>query len=216
MICEDLGVLGYAEALDIQRARHAEVLAGRAPDTVFLLEHTPVITVGRHGGAENLLMPEAELTRRGVTLARAERGGNATCHFPGQLVAYFVWKLDHRPGGVRRFFHDMEASAIRAAAAFDVAASRRDGYPGVWTVPNGETDARKLCSVGAAVKHWVSYHGLALNVGPDLSLFDCITPCGIQGVRMTSLSREAGREISIQEAKDALVHALRSLDAPHA
>lgn len=209
MIFEDLGVIPYAEALEIQRTRHAEVLAGHAEDTVFLLEHPPVITVGRHGGAENLLLSEGELARRGVTLAKAERGGKATCHFPGQLVVYLIWKLDGRPGGVRRFFHDMEEAAIRAASAFGVAATRREGYPGVWTGP-AEHDC-KLCSVGAAVKHWVSYHGLALNVGTDLSPFDWITPCGIQGVRMTSLSREAGREISIQEAKDAIAQALQSI-----
>ena len=190
----DLGRISYAEAEALQLERVDEVRYG-AEDTLYLLEHDPVITLGRHGGAENLLLGEDFLVERGVALHRSARGGLATCHFPGQLVAYFVLKLDQRPGGVRKFFDDMQQAAIATAQEFGVTAHARQGYPGAWV------EKRKLCSVGAAVRRWVSYHGLALNVGPDLSLFDLITPCGIQGVRMTSLSLEAGREITVEDAK---------------
>ena len=190
----DLGRISYAEAEALQLARLAEVRDG-AEDTIYLLEHDPVITLGRHGGAENLLLAEDRLAGMGVSLHRSARGGLATCHFPGQLVVYFVLRLDRRPGGVRGFFNDMQQAAVATAQEFGVDAQVRPEFPGAWV---GE---RKLCSVGAAVKRWVSYHGLALNVGPDLSLFDLITPCGIQGVRMTSLSRELGREVAVQDAK---------------
>lgn len=190
----DLGRISYAEAEALQLERVAEVRGG-AEDTLYLLEHDPVVTIGRHGGAENLLLGERLLADRGVALHRSARGGLATCHFPGQLVVYFVLRLDRRPGGVRGFFQDMQEAAVATAKKFGVQARVRPDFPGAWV------EDRKLCSVGAAVRRWVSYHGLALNVGPDLSLFDLITPCGIQGVRMTSLSCEAGRDIPVEDAK---------------
>ncbi|MGE4290900.1 MAG: lipoyl(octanoyl) transferase LipB [Desulfovibrio sp.] len=191
----DLGTISYKEALELQLRTHAQVLNGGEP-TLFLLEHPPVITLGRQGGLANLHVSEAFLRERNIELVQTTRGGNITCHFPGQLVGYPILPVEKRPGGLKQFFHDLEESVIRTAARFSVAAKRRHGHPGVWTSQG------KLCSIGIAVRKWVSYHGLALNVGSDTTLFELITPCGILGARPTSLEAESGRALSMQEVKD--------------
>lgn len=197
MRVEDLGVIAHHEAEAVQLEALSRVQQG-GEEVLYLLEHPKVITLGRQGGAENLLVDRARLEREGVALAQTLRGGNITCHFPGQLVAYPICRVEKRPGGIRSFFADMEEVVIRTAAAFGVSARRREGFPGVWT------DAGKLCSMGIGVKRFVTWHGLALNVGRDLSLFDSITLCGIGGARATSLSLEAGRDIPMKEVKDVL------------
>ena len=112
------------------------------------------------------------------------------------MVGYPIWRVEKRPGGMRGFFHDMEQAVIDTCACFGIACIRRPGHPGVWV-----DEVRKICSMGIGVRKWVTYHGLALNVGPDVGLFDLITLCGIRGARPTSMSAEAGREISVQEVK---------------
>ncbi len=186
----------------------ASVMSG-GEETLFLVEHPKVITLGRQGGAENLHVGREYLEAQGIELVQTRRGGNITCHFPGQLVAYPVFRVEKRPGGIRRFFADMEETVIRTAAAFGVTAVRRPGYPGVW-MPDG---GRKLCSMGIGVKHFVTYHGLALNVARDVSLFDLITLCGIGGAHATSLSLETGRTVTVKEVKDVLVREFRALFA---
>ena len=167
----DLGVMPYSEALTVQLECHERVRQGEE-DTLFLVEHPPVITFGRHGGEENLLLDRAELEARGVEIVKTDRGGNITCHFPGQLVAYPVFRVGKRTNGLHGFVRTLEEIVIRTAAAFGVEAARWEGRPGVW-IGN-----RKLCSLGMCVRHWVSFHGFALNVGNDLSLFSAITLCG--------------------------------------
>lgn len=204
----DLGLISYHEAEAVQLAALAEVQQG-AEEVLYLLEHPKVITLGRQGGGENLHVSEAHLRAQGIELAQTLRGGNITCHFPGQLVAYPIFRVEKRPGGIRQFFADMEEAVIRTCAAFGVHAARREGFPGVWT-GDGCGDAenagltRKLCSMGIGVKRFVTYHGLALNVGPDVSLFHLITLCGIGDAQATSMSAEAGRPIDIKEVKDVL------------
>ncbi len=193
----DLGLVGYKEAETLQLERLQSVMDGQTDNTLFLLEHPKVITYGRQGGGENLHVGKEFLARQGITLAQTTRGGNITCHFPGQLVGYPIWKVEKRPGGIRAFFHDMESTVINTCARFGVQTARRKGYPGVWVDEN-----RKICSMGIGVRKWVTYHGLALNVGPDVSLFNLITLCGIQGASPTSLSMEADREISVRDVKD--------------
>jgi lipoyl(octanoyl) transferase len=171
------------------------------------VEHPRVVTLGRQGGQENLHVSAAFLESQGIRLTRTRRGGNITCHFPGQLVAYPIFRVDRRRGGIRQFFADMEEAVMRTCAHFGVAATRRPGFPGVWT------GHKKLCSMGIGVKRGVTYHGLALNVGPDVSLFELITLCGIDGATPTSLAREAGRKIEMKEVKDVLTREFRALFA---
>ncbi len=192
----DLGLVPYEQAVTLQEEAVADVYAGGA-GRVFLLEHPPTITFGRNGGQENLPFPEAFFTAQGVTLAHTGRGGNITCHFPGQLVVYPIVKVDKRPGGLKHFFADLEEAVIRTQAVFGITAERSEGRPGVW-IGN-----RKICSIGIAVKHWITSHGLALNVGADLSLFNQVTPCGLPGVTATSMALELNRPVPMPEVKAA-------------
>ena len=207
----DLGLLPYKQAEALQLATLAEVQEG-GEDTLYLVEHPKVITLGRQGGQENLHISADQLTNQGIELAQTARGGNITCHFPGQLVAYPIFRVDKRKGGIRKFFADMEETVIRTAAHFGVAVTRREGYPGVWTREPTETleHTRKLCSMGIGVRRGITYHGLALNVGPDVSLFQLITLCGIAGAAPTSLSLEAGRTITLKDVKDVLTKQFRA------
>ncbi len=210
MRVHDLGLISYSEALALQEQALAEVLEG-GEERLFILEHSPVVTFGRHGGEAFLRMGPDELRARGIEVVKTTRGGNVTCHFPGQAVLYPVMRLSGRPGGLKGFFHILEQAAIDVLAGVGVPAGRSPGKPGVWTGP------RKVASVGVGVRRWVSYHGLALNVGPDLSLFSMITACGLPGVEMTSASRELERlgldpaAADMGRIKDALVKAFLSL-----
>ena len=154
-----------------------------------------VITFGRNGGEENLPFDRGFFAARGVDIVASTRGGNITCHFPGQLVVYPIMKVDKRPGGLKRFFVDLEEAVIRTLAAFGITAERSDGRPGVW-IGN-----LKISSIGIAVKHWITSHGLALNVGADLSLFNQVTPCGLPGVTATSMALELNRPVGMVDVK---------------
>ena len=192
----DLGLVDYASAQELQQTAAFEA-AGGGPETLFLLEHPPTITFGRNGGVEHLPFSPAFFAERGISLVQADRGGSITCHFPGQMVAYPVMRLDRRPGGLRRFFHDLEESVIRTLARFNLSAGREDGCLGVWT------QGRKICSTGIAVKRWISTHGLSLNLSADLALFDLVSPCGLAGVQATSVHREHGNaDITMPLLKD--------------
>ena len=203
----DLELIRHAEAEAIQMNRLAEVTEG-AEDTLYLLEHPKTITLGRNGGRENLLVGENALTAQGVELVQTRRGGNITCHFPGQLVAYPVFRLAGRPGGLRRFFFDLEEVVIRTLEHFGLAAGRAEGRPGVWIGP------RKIASIGIGMRRWTSYHGVSLNVGRDLSLFRLITLCGLPDAEPTSLHRELSDEsISMQEIKHVCAREFRAVFA---
>jgi len=209
----DLGLIPYAEAEALQVRTVEEVLAG-GEETLFLLEHPPVVTLGRQGGLENLHASPEFLASQGVEVHHISRGGNITCHFPGQLVAYPIFRIERRPGGVRQFFFDVEEAVIRTLDRFGVAAGRWEGRPGVW-VGSG-----KICSIGVAVRRWVTYHGLALNVGRDLSLFDRITLCGLPDARATSLLLELDQQQggaaapAMDDVKHALSQSFQAVFAP--
>ncbi|ACS80857.1 lipoyl(octanoyl) transferase LipB [Maridesulfovibrio salexigens] len=192
----DLGLIPHGEAERIQLERLKQVMEGTAEDALYLLEHPPVVTLGRQGGLENLLISEEALKAMGAEVVQTARGGNITCHYPGQMVVYPVMRIEKRRGGIKKFFFDMEETAIRTAARFGVQAARSEGRPGVWVGPG------KLCSIGIGVKKWITYHGLSFNVSSDMKLFDAITLCGLHGAHPTSLSREAGKEISTEEVKN--------------
>lgn len=203
----DLGLVSHARAEAIQLERLALVSEG-AEDTLYLLEHPPTITLGRGGGRENLLVGDEVLAAGGVELVQTRRGGNITCHFPGQLVIYPVFRIAPRPGGLRRFFFDLEEAVIRTLDHFGLAAGRAEGRPGVWI------GSRKIASIGIGMRRWTSYHGVSLNVGRDLSLFRLITLCGLPDAEPTSLHRELHDEsISMQEVKHVCVREFGSVFA---
>ena len=201
----DLGRIRYADAETIQLERLEAVVSG-AEQTLYLLEHEPVITFGRNGGRENLHVSDEFLADQGIDLVHSTRGGNITCHFPGQLVAYPIFRIAKRPGGMRTLFHDLEEVVIRTACDFGVQAKRQQGRPGVWV------ENRKLCSIGIGMRKWTSYHGLALNVQPDIELFRMITLCGLGDAEPSSLAQELGRqELPMQEVKDVLSRHFRNV-----
>ncbi len=181
----DLGRVPYGEALELQRTLAEERIAGRIPDTLLLLEHPPVITLGRGTRRTSLPMDPEALKRRGVEVFEIERGGDVTYHGPGQLVGYPIIDLQqHRPD-LHWYLRRLEDVIIGALAGFGIPAERRDKYTGVWT------RGRKIASIGIHVRQWVTWHGFALNVTTDLSPFSLIVPCGIPDVVMTSLEKEA-------------------------
>ncbi|MFN2432020.1 MAG: lipoyl(octanoyl) transferase LipB [Gemmatimonadota bacterium] len=193
--------LGYDEAFALQCRLVEDVRAGRAPDTLVLLSHPPVVTVGRGSAEGHVLLSEAELLRRGIALRDTDRGGDVTFHGPGQIVGYVVFDLRRHGQDLHRFLRRIEDAVLRALAALGVEGGRVPGLTGVWV---GE---RKVCAIGIKVSRWVSLHGFALNVSTDLSFFDVIVPCGIAGRGVTSLAELLGRAPDRREVEDALVAA---------
>ena len=179
----DLGRIPYGEALEFQRRAVASRAAGACGDAIWFAEHEPVLTVGRAGRAESLRASEAMLRARGVAIVPVERGGDITYHGPGQIVAYPILALADLPSGrdLHRYLRDLEEVLIQALAAHGVRAGRRPPYTGVWV---GEL---KVAAIGVAVRRWITFHGLALNVDPDLTHFDWIHPCGIRHLGVTSM-----------------------------
>ncbi len=183
----DLGVLAYGPALERQRALAEDRIAGRlADDLLLLVEHPPVVTLGRGARDSSLPIAPELLRRRGIEVFEIERGGDVTYHGPGQLVGYPIFDLAgsrHRRD-LHWFLRQIEEALILALSGFGIAAERNLGYTGVWT------SGRKIASIGIHVRQWVTWHGFALNVTTDLSPFSLIVPCGIPDVVMTSVARE--------------------------
>jgi len=183
----DWGTREYAESLRAMRSLVRDRREGAVEDTLILVEHPPVVTIGIEGD-------DGSAALSGLPIVNVERGGRATYHGPGQLVGYPIVNLDVRGRDVRRFVHDVEEMVVSAVAPFGVAAGHVSGRRGVWV-----EGSRKIASIGIAVDHWVTFHGFALNVNPDLAAFERIHPCGFEGTVMTSLSRETGRPVSVRE-----------------
>jgi lipoate-protein ligase B len=180
-----LGRHPYGEVLDLQRALCRGRADGECPnDMLLLVEHPPVFTLGRSARAASLPVPAALLVERGAEVHEVERGGDVTFHGPGQLVGYPIVDLRRHREDLHWYLRELEAVLIESLAEFGVVGERSAGRTGVWT------GGRKIASIGVHVKRWVTLHGFALNVSTDLSWFDLIVPCGIPGVRMTSISAE--------------------------
>jgi len=175
--------LPYREAYLWQKELHARRVAGRIPDCLMLVEHDPVITLGTRTREEHLLTTPEELRGRGIQLVETDRGGSVTYHGQGQLVAYPIFYLWPEERDLHLFLRQLEEAVIRTLAGFGVQAFRREGKTGVFTAKG------KICSIGVMFRRWVSYHGLALNVNPDLSHFRLIVPCGLWDVSVTSLAQ---------------------------
>jgi lipoyl(octanoyl) transferase len=182
-----LGRMPYGAALELQRdLARKRIAKDIARDLLLLVEHPPVITLGRGSRAAHLSTPRAFLEARGIEVFEIERGGDVTFHGPGQLVGYPIVDLsEHRPD-LHWFLRQLEQALMAAVEPMGIAGERRPGYTGVWT------GGRKLASIGVHVRQWVTWHGFALNVTTDLSYFDLIVPCGIPDVVMTSVQRELG------------------------
>ncbi len=188
--CDWLGEVSYREGL-VRQDEALEAVRAGAEDRLLLLEHPPVITLGRAGRREHLLEAPAELASRGIEVVEVPRGGDVTYHGRGQLVGYLIANLRRqRSPDVHRFVRDMEAALIDAVGAFGVFGRRVEGRTGVFVEPPEGAPMRKLASIGIGVRHWVTHHGFALNVDIDLHEFDVIVPCGLHDVEMTSLERE--------------------------
>jgi lipoyl(octanoyl) transferase len=202
-----LGPRPYLEVLDLQRELCRARIAGETTEDVLLLvEHEPVVTLGRGTRAASLPLPPAELERRGLSVVEVERGGDVTYHGPGQLVGYPILDLrEHRPD-LHWYLRTLEDALITALGTLDIEASRNPGLTGVWTA------GRKIASIGIHVKQWVTLHGFALNVTTDLAGFDLVVPCGIQNVVMTSVAEELLRtdDSLSRQTREAVVDGMRA------
>ena len=180
-----LGTMSYAEALELQRSLARERISGAiSEDMLLLVEHPPVVTLGRSSKQKNLVSSPQFLASKGVELFEVERGGDVTFHGPGQLVGYPIIDLKRHRQDLHWYLRQVEEGLIRVLGRYGIAGQRSTGYTGVWTA------GRKIASIGVHARDWVTWHGFALNVVTDLSYFDLIVPCGIQDVVMTSIARE--------------------------
>ena len=205
LVVEWLGRRPYGEILEMQRALAAERIAGARPDTLLLVEHDPVVTLGRSTKREHLLLSEKALAARGVELFDIERGGDVTFHGPGQLVGYPIFDLQQHRQDLHWYLRQVEQSLIDALATYGITAGRVEKYTGVWV------EDRKIASIGVHARSWVTWHGFALNVSTDLSYFDMMVPCGIPQVTMTSVAKELGRAVSLEEVVDRVVGAFTTV-----
>ena len=194
----DLGLRPYREVWEIQHRLHEAVRAGEEPETWIFVEHTPTITLGRNAKRENVLLPPELLAARGIDVVEIERGGDVTYHGPGQLVVYPIRKLE-RFREVVPLVRSLEAAVIATCADFGIVAERWSEHAGVWVGRN------QICAIGLAVQKMVSLHGIALNVSTALDYDRLINPCGLLDRGITSLSHELGRELSLAEAREALL-----------
>ena len=195
------GMLDFQAAYGLQRRLHGLVAGGELPDTLLLLEHPHIYTLGRRGRRADILVDDDALRRLGVEMYVTDRGGETTYHGPGQLVGYPIVDLRRWGGGVRRYVETLERALIGALAEYGIAA-HSDGKPtGVWVA-----DA-KIAAIGVRVSRHVTMHGFALNVCPDLSFFDHIVPCGMADGRVTSMAQEIGREVAVADAAQAMTQA---------
>jgi len=206
LVCLRAGIVSYTEGLSLQQQARSIVTEGQYDGVLLLLEHRPVITVGRGGGRENLVASIEELRAVGVEVVESDRGGNITCHNPGQLVGYPILNLSRWQEDVHWYVEQIEEILIQTLADVGVLAGRKARYTGVW-VGNS-----KIAAVGVSVRHWITGHGFALNVQNDLSLFQMIVPCGIGEFGVTSLL-EQGVTLGVQEVADSVQQKVSKLFA---
>jgi len=193
-----LGRIDYAEATDLQ-VEWARRLREGGEERLLLLEHQAVITLGRNARPDDVLLDEAALRARGVSVSPTDRGGQVTYHGPGQLVGYPILNLSPDRRDVARYLRDLEEVLIRGLARLGVGASRVAGLTGVWV------DGEKIASIGVHLSRWITTHGFALNVSTDLAHFSLIVPCGLHTCRMTSIERVIGRRVPLEEVASVLV-----------
>lgn len=217
----DLGHSPYKEALTIQEKLFNHIISLKRKNRTngkhqltnnYLLwvEHAPVFTLGKSGKSEHLLLDKKGLKEKGIEYFVSNRGGDITYHGPGQIVGYPIFDLDNFFTDIHKYLRFLEQAVINTLSDYDIKASISNGETGVWL--DAETPfARKICALGVRASRWVTMHGFALNVTTDLSYFDHIIPCGIQGKGVTSMAKELGKKISMKEVQDKLKHHLALL-----
>jgi lipoyl(octanoyl) transferase len=199
-----LGRVPYLETWDLQRSVAASVAAGELPDTVLLLEHPPVVTLGRRAEPGELHIPEGAE----VEIVETDRGGKSTYHGPGQLVCYPIFDLTRHGQDVKRYCRDLEEALIQTMAPLGVEATRIEGLTGIWL----EAPPRKIASIGIHISKWVTTHGYALNVDLDPAPFtEWITACGLEDAAFTTIARELGRPVAVDEVRPHAVAALEEV-----
>jgi len=210
----ELGKMPYQQALELQEKLFHETIAikrenrarsTQCPTKNYLLwvEHNPVITLGKSGKQEHLLLDEQQLKKKEIDFYPTSRGGDITFHGPGQIVGYPILDLDNFFTDIHKYLRFLEQAVINTLAEYGLEGTRSEGETGVW-LDVGTPFARKICAMGVKASRWVTMHGFAFNINTDLSYFDHIIPCGIQGKGVTSLAKELGKEISFKEVKEKL------------
>ncbi len=214
VLFKDLGELGYQEAWDYQAVLFDKSVAQKLetrnnpeanpPENYFLyVEHPHVYTLGKSGSLDNLLLDEKGLKEKGATFHKINRGGDITYHGPGQVVGYPILDLDQFAPDIHLYLRNIEEAVVRLCADYGIDGQRFEKYTGVWIEP-GTPQERKICAIGVKTSRWVCMHGFALNVNPDLGYFGNIVPCGITDKDVTSMQRELGRELDMNEVKEKL------------
>ena len=202
LLTAQLGLVPYTIALELQRDLARRRIAGEIDDDILLLlEHPPVVTLGRTAKEAHIVSSPERLRARGVEVHEVERGGDVTFHGPGQLVGYPIFDLKHHRQDLHWYLRQVEEALIVALRELGIDAERHPGYTGVWT------KGRKIASIGVHARDWVTWHGFALNVTTDLSYFDLIVPCGIPLVQMTSVAREIGRGVPMDQLGSVVIRA---------
>jgi lipoate-protein ligase B len=194
-----LGLVEYGEAYRLQKKLHRQRLKGDIPDTLLLLEHPPTVTIGRSGSLENILVSREQLIQEGISLFFIGRGGDVTYHGPGQLVGYPIMDLSRRGKDIHRYVHALEEVLLRTLKDFSISATRDEGHAGVWV------GKEEVAAIGLSIRRWVTMHGFALNVNPNLTHFSFINPCGFSDRKATSMSQILGREVDMEEVAKRLV-----------
>ena len=200
----NLGLVPYLEAWDLQRSLAAAVSQGAIPDTILLLEHPPVVTLGRRTEEGELHVPDGA----DVEIVETDRGGKSTYHGPGQLVCYPILDLTRHGTDVKRYCRDLEEALIRTMEPLGIDATRIDGLTGIWL----ENPPRKIASIGVHISKWITTHGYALNVDLDLAPFtQWITACGLEEAQFTTIARELGRPVTVDEVRPIAAAALQEV-----
>jgi lipoyl(octanoyl) transferase len=219
---QDWGLIPFKTAWDKQTALFEPKVQeklnatreGRIPEVInqlILCEHTPVYTLGKSGKEENLLLNPDQLAEKGIDYYKINRGGDITFHGPGQLVAYPIFDLEQSKPDIHLYMRNLEEVIIQLCKEYNIEAELYQGYTGVWINPKIDHQERKICAMGVKCSRWITMHGLALNVNTDLSYFNNIIPCGIEDKAVTSIEKEKGQKINMDELKDNFLYQFKKI-----
>jgi len=206
-----LGRVEYADGLEMQQQLQQARRDNLIPDTLLLLEHQPVLTMGRAAKMTNIIAPAEQLEALGVEIFETDRGGDVTYHGPGQITGYPLLHLDEGRQDVRKYVRAIEELMIRTVADYGLTATRFEKWPGVWLAESRRGGPRKIAALGVHLSRWYTKHGFALNVSTNLSHFELIVPCGIREAGVTSLKEELGRDIDQREVEERIAHHFRDV-----